>query len=162
MVPWSKIHTEDPQILGPTVQNLLIMATWQPAYVYLWFWSISFWMFVDRRGNDRKLVVFLIVRNTAIFLCNNSLSIYIYIYKHTCRYINIHTHIYKYIYIYIYINTLICITWKRMYQHLLCSVVTSFIPVGKHAVLTVSFIVSDEKYKKMYSCVSDCTMIIQW
>jgi len=73
-----------------------------------------------------------------------------------------YTHTYTHIYTYIYVNTHICITWKQMYQLFRCSVVTSFIPVGKHAVLIVSFIDSDEKYKKICSCVSDFTMIIRW
>ena len=117
MVPWSKIRTEGPQILRYTVQNLLIMATWHLGYVYLWYWDISFWIFVDRWGNDRKLVVFLIVTNTAVFLCNNSLSlslslslyiyiyIYIYIHTHTQTHTNIYIYINKYKYIYIYIHT---------------------------------------------------------
>jgi hypothetical protein len=30
----SKFHTEDPQILGATVQNLVALVTWRPAVMY--------------------------------------------------------------------------------------------------------------------------------
>jgi len=31
---WNRFHTEHPQILGATVQNLVARATWRPAFVY--------------------------------------------------------------------------------------------------------------------------------
>jgi hypothetical protein len=34
-VTWSKFHTDDPQILGATVQNLVVRATWRPGFVLL-------------------------------------------------------------------------------------------------------------------------------
>jgi hypothetical protein len=35
-VIWSKFHTEDPLILGATVQNLDAMTTWNPGFVHPW------------------------------------------------------------------------------------------------------------------------------
>jgi hypothetical protein len=34
-VTLSKFHTEDPQILGTTCQNLVIQAAWHPEFVHL-------------------------------------------------------------------------------------------------------------------------------
>jgi hypothetical protein len=33
-VAWSKFHTEDPQIIGATLQNLVARATWQQRFVH--------------------------------------------------------------------------------------------------------------------------------
>jgi len=33
-VKWGKFHTEDPQILGTTVPNLVATATWDPRFVH--------------------------------------------------------------------------------------------------------------------------------
>jgi hypothetical protein len=35
-VTWSKFHTEHPQILGATVQNLVARATWRLSFVHSW------------------------------------------------------------------------------------------------------------------------------
>jgi hypothetical protein len=35
-VTWSKFHTEGPQILGATVQNSVVRATWRPRFVLPW------------------------------------------------------------------------------------------------------------------------------
>jgi hypothetical protein len=34
-VTWSKFHVETPKMLGPTVQTLVITATWRPEFVHL-------------------------------------------------------------------------------------------------------------------------------
>jgi hypothetical protein len=50
----SKYHTEDPQILGATVKNLVATATWCPRFVHRWsvrwcsfglnsFWTCFLW-----------------------------------------------------------------------------------------------------------------------
>lgn len=36
---WSKLRTENPQIWGTTVQNLVTMVTWCPGFVHLWTMS---------------------------------------------------------------------------------------------------------------------------
>ena len=36
-VTWMKVHTEDPQISGITVQNLVVWGTLRPGFMHLWF-----------------------------------------------------------------------------------------------------------------------------
>jgi len=45
-VTWNKSHTEDPQILGTTIQNFVTMATSYLGFVHTWFkiiYGITVW-----------------------------------------------------------------------------------------------------------------------
>ena len=41
MAAQNMCHTEDPKVLGATLQNLLARATWRPGFVRLWI-SVPF------------------------------------------------------------------------------------------------------------------------
>ena len=48
---WSRFHNKDPQILGATIQYLVVMATWHTGYVHLLLYRCRSW---DSPGSNYK------------------------------------------------------------------------------------------------------------
>ena len=47
-VTWNQVHTEDPQTLGVTVQNLVVWAIWQLEFGHPWICPISLFVMFFR------------------------------------------------------------------------------------------------------------------